>query len=320
MNGFIRLFSFLVSLPTLCLLFLTDVPKETYAQNSAPTIFPDVKPNYWAQPFIQGLAEKKIVAGYPDGTFRPEQTVNRDEFAAMLSKAFDQPPVRQISSGSAYKDIPEGYWAAPPIEDAYEQGFMTGYPGGLFRPNQNVAKVDAVVALSKVVNPASTTAQAKSTPVATTPATTQQASRPRRKFTMLPLAMTSLMQPLLVAKANAANILPAQQLDTAATASKTGDRSANSNSSTDAITNLYVDAEQIPQNKVGNVAKATKANIVVNYPDRKVFNPNKPVTRGEMAALVYQTMVAQGRMKPIAINTSTYDYIVDAENSGQNAQ
>jgi len=52
-----------------------------------------------------------------------------------LNKAFSQNPERQIANGSVYKDIPRGYWAAPAIEDAYEMGFMKGYPDGEFRPN-----------------------------------------------------------------------------------------------------------------------------------------------------------------------------------------
>jgi hypothetical protein len=321
MNRFLRFFLPVVSLPTLCLLLVSQVSKESYAQNSTPqnstqSIFPDVKPDYWAQPFIQGLAEKNIVTGYPDGKFRPEQSVNRDELAAMIDKAFNRPPVRQISSGSAYKDVPQGYWAAPAIEDAYEQGLMSGYPNGVFRPNQNVSKIDAIAALSKVVTPASTTAKTTSSPVATTPVTNQQVRKPTRKFIMLPLAMTSLMQPLLIAKANAANVARTQQVGTGEEA-KTGERAANSNRPDSSITNLYKDANEIPQDKVDEVAKATQANLVVNYPERNVLNPRKTLSRGEMSALVYQALVAQGRMEPVAINTPAYKYIVNPKNSNQ---
>lgn len=315
MNRFLRLFLPVVALPTLCLLLVSQVSKETSAQNSGQQnstqpIFPDVKSDYWAQPFIQGLAEKNIVSGYPDGKFRPEQSVNRDELAAMIDKAFNRPPVRQISSGSAYKDVPQGYWAAPAIKDAYEQGLMTGYPNGVFRPNQNVSKVDAISALSKVVTPTSTTAQTTSAPIATAPVTNQQARKPNRKFVMLPFAMTSLMQPLFIAKANAANATRTQQMGTSEEA-KTGERSANSNRPDSlSVKQLYTDASEIPQDKVDEVAKATRANLVVNYPERNVLNPRKTLSRAEMSALVYQAMVAQARMEPVAINTPAYKYIV----------
>ncbi len=115
-----------VSLLSLNLTALVVGALDTYAQSSPATTFSDVPSNYWAQPFIRGLAERNIVAGYPDGTFRPEQPVDRDEFAAIIRQAFNQPPIRQIKSGAVYKDVPANYWATRPIEEAYQQGFIIG--------------------------------------------------------------------------------------------------------------------------------------------------------------------------------------------------
>jgi hypothetical protein len=84
--------------------------------------------------------EKNILAGYLDGTYRPNKPVQRDEFAAVIRQAFNQEPVREIAGGSVYKDVPSGYWAASAIEEAYQTGFMTGYPGGFFRPNQDISR------------------------------------------------------------------------------------------------------------------------------------------------------------------------------------
>lgn len=58
------------------------VRPEPVADQQAQQTFADVPPNYWARPFIQSLAEKGNVTGYPDRTFRPKQPVERDEFAA----------------------------------------------------------------------------------------------------------------------------------------------------------------------------------------------------------------------------------------------
>jgi hypothetical protein len=59
---------------------------------------------------------------------------------------------------------------------------------------------------------------------------------------------------------------------------------------------------------------------VVNYPNPKVINPSKPVTRGEITALIYQTLVAQGIIKPLANNSSANQYIVRTARSNQNSQ
>ncbi|PHM10705.1 S-layer homology domain-containing protein, partial [Nostoc sp. 'Peltigera malacea cyanobiont' DB3992] len=66
----------------------------------------DVSSDYWARPFIQVLADNNVIAGFPDGTFRPNQPVTRAEFAALIQKAFStQNRVRQLSAGG-FSDVP----------------------------------------------------------------------------------------------------------------------------------------------------------------------------------------------------------------------
>ncbi len=122
---------------------------QTPNQAPAPaaTTFPDVGTDFWAYPFIQTLAQRGVITGFPDGSFRPNQPVQRAEFAAMIQQAFNQNPVRQLPAGG-FTDVPADYWGASAIQEAYETGFMSGYPGNLFLPNQQIPKVQAIVALS----------------------------------------------------------------------------------------------------------------------------------------------------------------------------
>ncbi len=98
----------------------------------------------WAEPFIQILAQRGIIVGYPDGTYRPEQLITRAEFAAILNKAFDLQPVR---AGKTFRDVPDKYWAAEVIQKAYRSGYIAGYPNNTFAPNQNIIRIDSLVAL-----------------------------------------------------------------------------------------------------------------------------------------------------------------------------
>ncbi|MCC5665564.1 fasciclin domain-containing protein [Nostoc sp. CHAB 5784] len=108
----------------------------------------DVSSDYWARPFIQALADNNVISGFPDGSFRPNQGVTRAEFAALIQKAFpNQNRVRQLSAGG-FKDVPAGYWAASAIQNAYETGFLAGYPGNVFRPTEQIPKVQAIVAVT----------------------------------------------------------------------------------------------------------------------------------------------------------------------------
>jgi hypothetical protein len=231
------------------------------AASPANTSFPDTQ-NYWAQPFIHNLAERDIVTGYPDNTFRPGQPVDRDEFAAILRQAFSQPSERKIASGSVYKDIPQDYWAAPAIEKAYEMGFMKGYPGGEFRPNQPVSRVEVLVSLAQNLKLPTTTAAVSKPVEVAAPAPEQPARRQTRRPLMFPLAMTTLMQPLMIApaRATAANPVSARP-------------NAPQRPVLPAVSDYYQDASRIPQYAVDDVAATTAAGIVVNHPDRRLLNP-----------------------------------------------
>ncbi|MGR3277682.1 S-layer homology domain-containing protein [Acaryochloris marina NIES-2412] len=112
---------------------------------SAQTNFSDVSLGYWARPFIEKLAEKNVIKGFPDGTFKPDQPVTRAQFAAIVRQAFDRESTRQYRG---FADVPTNHWAQPAIDKAYSTRFLSGYPGNLFQPNQRIPKVQALVALA----------------------------------------------------------------------------------------------------------------------------------------------------------------------------
>lgn len=287
----------------------TPTPNQT-------TAFPDTA-DHWAQPFIENLAERDIVTGYLDGTFRPERPVDRDEFAAILRDAFSQQTERQIAGGSVYKDVPKEYWAAPAIEEAYQMGFMQGYPGGYFRPQQGVTRVEALVALAQNLNlddadAAATPTQPQAVAAAPAAAVAQPTSRRARRRTLAyPVGMTMLMQPFVTPRA-AAVVDPPPRSAPAAAALNQSNPTPQQPVST-LVSEYYTDADQIPQYAVDEVANATKAGLVVNHPNPRVLNPTEPATRGEIAAFIYQALVEQGKAQPINSQTQAANYIVRAQ-------
>ncbi|WP_375512621.1 fasciclin domain-containing protein, partial [uncultured Nostoc sp.] len=125
-----------------------ETPSPATPSPTSTVNLSDVPSDYWARPFIQALADNNVISGFPDGSFRPNQGVTRAEFAALIQKAFpNQNRVRQLSAGG-FSDVPAGYWAASAIQNAYETGFLAGYPGNVFRPNEQIQKVQAIVAVT----------------------------------------------------------------------------------------------------------------------------------------------------------------------------
>ncbi|MEH2221815.1 S-layer homology domain-containing protein [Nostoc sp.] len=123
----------------------TVAPFITASPSLAQTTFSDVSSNYWAAQFIQQLSQRGVIAGFPDGSFRPEEPVTRAQFAAMVNKAFQKAQQRQPIS---FADVPSNYWASSAIQQAYTIGFLSGYPGNRFEPNQAIPREQVLVALA----------------------------------------------------------------------------------------------------------------------------------------------------------------------------
>lgn len=106
--------------------------------------FVDIE-GHWAKPYVEALAAKGILTGFQDGTFRPREPVNRAQFAAILNKAFSPTPQRPAIN---FTDVSRNFWAAQDIQAAYRGGFLSGYDGRVFRPQQEITRVQALVALA----------------------------------------------------------------------------------------------------------------------------------------------------------------------------
>lgn len=82
--------------------------------------------SHWAEPFIIEVAKNNVVSGFPDGTFRPNDTVNRDQFIRMVMSA------RNKNIRSAEKNE---YWAAPYIEEALKLNVISSDYFGTLTPS-----------------------------------------------------------------------------------------------------------------------------------------------------------------------------------------
>lgn len=122
------------------------------------TSFSDVSSSYWARNFIAELSQRDVIAGFPDGTFKPDAPVTRAQFAAMLRKANQEFQKSAIRSNTSFVDVRSNYWAASAIQEAYTTGFLAGYPGNVFRPEQNIPREQVLVSLANGLDYSSSSA------------------------------------------------------------------------------------------------------------------------------------------------------------------
>jgi hypothetical protein len=123
---------------TLVALFGSLAPSGAFA-------FSDTE-NHWNQTCIDRLAEFNIVSGYPDGSFQPDATVTRAEFAILMLNAFPQAEVKQ--SAIEFTDVAADYWARDAIRAATQRAFFAGYPDRTFKPTQAIPRVQAVAVVT----------------------------------------------------------------------------------------------------------------------------------------------------------------------------
>ncbi len=123
----------------------SPTPASPTPRVGTPINFVDVPQDFWARPYITALSARRVVSGYAGDFFRPNQPITRAEFAALVQAAFDNQPV---GGTTAYKDIPPNFWAIPAINSATRTGFLEGYPNDIFRPTQQIPRVQVLVALA----------------------------------------------------------------------------------------------------------------------------------------------------------------------------
>ena len=147
---------------TMVPLDLSQFTNVTGAAANVPSMnmFPDVPNNYWASCEIDKLAMNDVVVGYPDRMFKPSRNISRAEFATMIVKGFNKNDCG-CSSEALFKDVPMNHWANSVIAKAVHENLLKGYPDGLFKPNNNVTRAEALCALSKGINIEMDAAKAK---------------------------------------------------------------------------------------------------------------------------------------------------------------
>ncbi|MBP9718658.1 beta-propeller domain-containing protein [Candidatus Gracilibacteria bacterium] len=102
------------------------------------TLFTDVPSNH---PFFSTLTtvkEKGFMRGYADGSFSPEQSINRAEFLKTLVSAITTTP----KGSNCFSDVKDE-WFAPYVCEAKARGIVKGYSDNTFRPSNNVSFVEA---------------------------------------------------------------------------------------------------------------------------------------------------------------------------------
>lgn len=135
-----RLFSIL-----LALVLLLALPFG----NAGAAGFKDVDNNYWAANEINRLAEKGILAGYEDNTFKPENHVTRAQAAIILSRLLNLDTSKE--SSIEYKDVSKDFYAYGAIAAVTNADIMKG-SNGEFKPDADLTRAQMAIIIANAFN------------------------------------------------------------------------------------------------------------------------------------------------------------------------
>ncbi|SEM62677.1 The GLUG motif-containing protein [Paenibacillus sp. OV219] len=127
-----------------------EVPAtEPSPDNTKPTItFSDIS-GHWAESDIKQAVSGGIVGGYPDGTFRPKQTVTRAEFTVMLVNTLK--PQGEGAKLAFTDEAKIGAWAQKAVAQAVQAGWIKGYDDWSFRPNALITRAEMAAMIASAL-------------------------------------------------------------------------------------------------------------------------------------------------------------------------
>ncbi len=118
---------------------------------AAGKTFPD-SAGHWAEDIINTLAEKGVIAGFPDGTVRPDSIITRGEFAALLVRYMEINTAGAEKKTPAFADI-EGCWSETNIEALADAGIIDPADyGSVFKPNEPITRLEIIRMMVRSVN------------------------------------------------------------------------------------------------------------------------------------------------------------------------
>ncbi len=109
-------------------------------------VFQDMDSTPWAQEAVQQLYDKGVVQASADGRFRPEDSITRAEFLAMIVRAFG---LEQAGQTTTFQDVAQSDWYYGIVAAAQASGIVQGAGDGTFSPNANISRQDMAVMMDR---------------------------------------------------------------------------------------------------------------------------------------------------------------------------
>ncbi|MBM7853919.1 hypothetical protein JOC37_000284 [Desulfohalotomaculum tongense] len=111
--------------------------------------FSDISEDSWYAASVKAAVKAGLIKGYNDGTFRPHDTVTREQAAAILCRVLKLKPAEE---GQRFKDAGEiSPWARESVQAAADNQVVKGFADGTFRPKHSVSRAQCAVFIYRLL-------------------------------------------------------------------------------------------------------------------------------------------------------------------------
>ncbi|MBD2346329.1 DUF1565 domain-containing protein [Anabaena subtropica] len=223
---------------------------------------------------IQNATTQQLIS--VGNQLNPTQVKGRVDFIAAI---IDNPV-----TSTNFLDLP-GHWAVAFVEALVNKGLLSGFPDGTFAPDAPITRAQYAAVIAKTFQ---------------LPTNNQPPKFPDIKSDFWAAsAITKASQMGFISGFPDGTFRPAQNL-TKVQAIVSIVNGLKLSGGSPNVLSIYRDRAQIPSYATNPIAVATQKNLVVNYPQTDQLEPLRDITRAEIAALIYQALVANGQEKAIA--------------------
>lgn len=123
--------------------FLSIIAPTT---GQAASGFKDVSTSYTFYDEVLYLSGEKVISGFPDGSFKPNNKVTRAQAAIMLGRALD---LKGEPRNTKFKDVSVKVTGSGYIAAAVDRGIISGFPDGTYRPYEPVTRAQMAIFLNR---------------------------------------------------------------------------------------------------------------------------------------------------------------------------
>ncbi len=129
-----------------------EKPREEYS------VFTDLDSVPWAKTAITQLYYKGIVSGKTDTEFYPQDTVKREEFAKLITSAYN---INLVNEEIPFTDVPKEHWSYSYVRSAYLAGIARGITDTIFGLGMDIKRQDLCVMVYNALNACDITLEAE---------------------------------------------------------------------------------------------------------------------------------------------------------------